>query len=91
MITLAPGETVQAEQGALMFMAEGIQMGTSTRGGLLSGLKRKLAGASFFVTRFENEGEVRRKVGFSPEQPANVKAVDLSQGTVLCQRDAFLC
>ena len=90
-ITLDPGEAVQAEPGALMFMEEDIDMGTSTGGGLLSGLKRKLAGERFFVTSFENEGDVRRKVGFASEHPGNVKAVDLTQGTVFCQRDAFLC
>ncbi|MEE2939970.1 MAG: TIGR00266 family protein [Planctomycetota bacterium] len=90
-ITLDPGEAVQAEPGALMFMEEDIDMGTSTGGGLLSGLKRKLAGERFFVTSFENEGDVRRKVGFASEHPGNVKAVDLSEGTVYCQRDAFLC
>lgn len=90
-ITLDPGEAVQAEPGALMFMEEDIDMATSTGGGILSGIKRKLAGERFFVTRFENEGDVRRKVGFASEHPGNVKAVDLTQGTVYCQRDAFLC
>ena len=90
-ITLDPGEAVQAEPGALMFMEEDIDMATSTGGGILSGIKRKLAGERFFVTRFENEGDVRRKVGFASEHPGNVKAIDLSEGTVYCQRDAFLC
>lgn len=91
LITLDPGEGVQAEPGALMYMEDDIDMGTSTGGGLFSGLKRKLAGEKFFVTSFENEGDVRRKVAFASEHPGNVKAVDLSQGTVYCQRDAFLC
>lgn len=90
-ITLDPGEAVQAEPGALMFMEEDIDMGTSTGGGVFSGLKRKLAGEKFFVTSFENEGRVRRRVAFASEHPGNVKAVDLRQGTVFCQKDAFLC
>lgn len=90
-ITLDPGEAVQAEPGALMFMEEDIDMGTSTGGGVFSGLKRKLAGEKFFVTSFENEGRVRRRVGFASEHPGNVKAVDLRHGTVFCQKDAFLC
>ncbi len=91
LITLDPGEAVQAEPGALMFMEEDIDMGTSTGGGLFSGLKRKLAGEKFFVTSFENEGRVPRKVAFASEHPGNVRAIDLSEGTVFCQRDAFLC
>lgn len=91
LITLDPGEAVQAEPGALMFMEEDIDMGTSTGGGIFSGLKRKIAGEKFFVTSFENEGRVPRKVAFASEHPGNVRAVDLSEGTVFCQRDAFLC
>ena len=90
-ITLDPGEAVQAEPGALMFMEEGIDMGTSTGGGILSGLKRKIAGEKFFVTSFENEADVPRQVAFASEHPGNVKALDLSQGMVFCQKDAFLC
>lgn len=91
LITLDPGEAVQAEPGALMFMEEDIDMGTSTGGGIFSGLKRKIAGEKFFVTSFENEGRVPRKVAFASEHPGNVRAVDLRKGTVFCQRDAFLC
>lgn len=91
LITLDPGEGVQAEPGALMFMEDDIDMGTSTGGGIFSGLKRKLAGERFFVTSFENEGSQRRQVAFASEHPGNVKAVDLRRGDVFCQRDAFLC
>lgn len=91
LITLDPGEAVRAEPGALMFMEDDIDMGTSTGGGILSGIKRKLAGERFFVTSFENGGRVPRKVAFASEHPGNVKAVDLSKGAVYCQRDAFLC
>ncbi len=90
-ITLDPGEAVQAEPGALMFMEDDIDMGTSTGGGILSGLKRKIAGERFFVTAFENEGSVPRQVAFASEHPGNVRAIDLARGTVYCQRDAFLC
>ena len=91
LITLDPGEAVQAEPGALMYMDKGIDMGTSTGGGLFSGLKRKLAGERFFVTSFTNEDKTRRDVAFASEHPGNVKAVDLTRSAVYCQRDAFLC
>jgi uncharacterized protein (TIGR00266 family) len=90
-ITLDPGEAVRAEPGALMFMEDDIDMGTSTGGGIFAGLKRKIAGEEFFVTEFENEGDVPRQVAFASEHPGNVRALDLSRGTVFCQRDAFLC
>lgn len=90
-ITLDPGEAVQAEPGALMFMEDDIDMGTSTGGGIFSGLKRKIAGEKFFVTSFENEGDVPRQVAFASEHPGNVKAIDLQGRTIFCQKDAFLC
>ena len=53
-VTLDPGEAVQAEAGALMFMEEGIAMNTGTGGGLMKGFKRILSGESFFITTFVN-------------------------------------
>ena len=61
-ITLDPNEAVQAEAGALMFMESGVEMNTETGGGLMKGVKRILAGESFFITTFMNKSEDRRKV-----------------------------
>jgi len=43
-IRLDKGEGVQAEAGAMLYMTDGIEMQTTTGGGLLKGLKRALAG-----------------------------------------------
>ena len=60
-ITLDPGEMVQAEAGAMMYMQDGIVMNTTLDpnaqgGGLVSklfqGAKRALSGDTFFVTTF---------------------------------------
>jgi len=90
-ITLDPGEGVRAEPGAFMWMEDGIEMDTSTGGGLMSGLKRKIAGESFFITNFENADSQRREVGFAASYPGKIMPVDLSRGSILCQRDAYLC
>ncbi|NMC49187.1 MAG: AIM24 family protein, partial [Desulfovibrio sp.] len=55
-ITLDPGEGVRAETGAMLYIEGDIEMGTSSGGGLLSGLKRMVSGESFFITTFENTG-----------------------------------
>ena len=47
-VELDPGEGVRAEAGAMMFMDEGIEMQTSTGGGLFKGFKRMIIGDSFF-------------------------------------------
>jgi uncharacterized protein (TIGR00266 family) len=90
-VTLDPGEAVRAEPGSMMWMEEGVEMDTSTGGGLLSGLKRKVAGESFFITTFTNRGTTRAQVGFAADYPGKILPVDLSRGSILCQRDAYLC
>ena len=55
-VNLAPGDDVRAEPGSFMWMEAGIEMETSTGGGLMAGLKRKVSGESFFLTTFTNGG-----------------------------------
>lgn len=90
-ITLDPGEAVQAEAGAMMFMEDGVAMNTGTGGGLLKGVKRIIAGESFFITTFVNQAGERRKLSFSAPFPGKILALDLTSGGILCQRDAYLC
>ncbi len=91
-ITLDPGEAVQAEAGAMMFMEDGIEMNAETGGGVMRGVKRILAGESFFITTFLNNSRERRKVSFSAPYPGKILALNLREtGTMLCQRDAYLC
>jgi uncharacterized protein (AIM24 family) len=45
------------------------------------------------MTHFTNQGGVKRRVAFAAPYPGKIMPVDLSQigGTVICQKDAFLC
>ena len=101
-ITLDPGEAVMAEAGAMMYMEEDIVMNTtldpnSAGGGLfgklLAGGKRMLAGESFFITLFGNDGRVRRDVAFAAPIPGKIFVCDLAQwgGELIAQKDGFLC
>jgi uncharacterized protein (TIGR00266 family) len=91
-IELDPGEGVTAEIGTMMYMEEGIDMQTGT-GGMLGGLKRKLSGESFFITTFTNTGAGKQRVAFGAPYPGEIVPVDLKAigGSLLCQKDAFLC
>ncbi len=52
-VKLEAGEQIQAESGAMVSMSSGVEMQTSVKGGLLSGLKRSvLGGESFFINTF---------------------------------------
>jgi uncharacterized protein (TIGR00266 family) len=55
--------------------------------------KRVLTGESFFVTLFGNEGTRRADVAFAAPYPGKVVPLDLADwgGTVLAQKDSFLC
>jgi uncharacterized protein (TIGR00266 family) len=90
-VNLDPGEAVQAEAGAMMFMEDGIVMNTEMGGGVLKGVKRILAGESFFITTFMNRSGQKKNVAFSAPYPGKILALDLKERGILCQRDAYLC
>lgn len=92
-VELDAGEGVRAEVGAMMFMEAGIEMQTSTGGGLFKGFKRMITGESFFITTFLNQAGGKRHVAFGAPYPGKIIALDLSKlgGTFLCQKDGFLC
>lgn len=91
-ITLDPGEIVQAEAGSMMFMESDIEMNTEMQGGLLGGIKRKLGGESLFITTYKNTGSGKKHVSFAAPYPGKIVSFNLAEtGTMLCQRDAYLC
>lgn len=105
-IELDPGEAVRAEAGAMMYMGESIEMetnmgGDNRRGGgggglgqaLFGGLKRVLAGESFFITNFTYNGSGKGHVAFGAPYPGKIIPLELAEygGAFLCQKDAFLC
>lgn len=91
-VELDPGETVQAEAGALLYMEDGIRMETSV-GGLEKGLRRMFTGESFFITSFTHEGSGKGHVAFGAPYPGKIVPLPLDEmgGDFLVQKDAFLC
>ncbi|MEJ2511423.1 MAG: TIGR00266 family protein, partial [Anaerolineales bacterium] len=79
--------------GTMTYMESGIQMQTSTGGGILKGLKRAVTGESFFITTFLNQGSQKSSVAFAAPYPGKVIPIDLSKegGKFICQKDSFLC
>ncbi len=101
-VTLDPGEAVVAEAGAMMYLEDGIEMGTSLSmsqqgkglmGKLFEAGKRAVTGESFFITMFANEGRDRADCAFAAPFPGHIVPVELADhsGTIICQKDAFLC
>lgn len=92
-IELDPGEGVRAEAGTMTYMEQGIDMQTSTGGGLFKGLKRMVTGESFFITSFVNSANQRQHVAFAAPYPGKVIPLNLTAmgGKMICQKDSFLC
>lgn len=90
-IHLGPGESVYTESGGMAWMRGDIEMKTGTKGGLMAGLGRKLAGESLFMTTYTcRRGE--GLVVFTPEAPGRVLDFRLEAGqSLICQKDAFMC
>ena len=90
-ITLNNGESIFTESGGMAWMTQGIAMTTNTRGGLMKGLGRSLAGESLFMTTYTSSVEGAWMV-LTPEAPGKVIELDLAAGQVMiCQKDAFMC
>jgi uncharacterized protein (TIGR00266 family) len=93
-IELDPGEGVRAEVGTMTYLENGIEMQTSTGGGLFKGLKRMVTGESFFITTFLNTArDGKRHAAFAAPYPGKIIPIDLGtyNGRILCQKDSFLC
>jgi uncharacterized protein (TIGR00266 family) len=103
-VELDPGEAAIGEAGSMMFMDAAIGMdtvfgdGRQNAGGglfgkLLSAGKRLVTGESLFTTVYTNGGNTKQRVAFAAPYPGKILPMNLSQlgGTLICQKDAFLC
>jgi uncharacterized protein (TIGR00266 family) len=89
-IFLEQGESVFTESGGMAWMVGAINMETSTRGGLLKGLARSLAGESLFLTTYSCNGP-GGMITFTPEAPGSILPLELGPGeSRICQKDAFM-
>src|SRR5512144_2732360 len=77
-VELDPGEGVRAEAGTMTYMEGGIQMQTSTGGGLFKGLKRIVTGESFFITSFINQANQKQHIAFAAPYPGKIIPLDLT-------------
>ena len=88
-VHLDPGETIVSEAGAMAWMEGPIDVQTSTRGGVLKGLKRKLlSGESFFQNTYTATGPGAR-IALAPGPAGDMVAHQLD-GDLFLQRGAYL-
>ena len=90
-IDLAVGEGIFAEAGAMVNMTGSFHMESQMKGGILSGLKRAVAGESLFLTRF-SPGNSAGFVSFAGTMPGKIFPVTIGEGKeFIAKRESFLC
>lgn len=89
-VTLDPGDKFIAESGAMTWMDAGIDVVTSTRGGVFAGLKRKmLSGESFFQNEY-TANKPGQLVAFAAGQPGAIGEIQMDGQDIMMERGAYL-
>jgi uncharacterized protein (TIGR00266 family) len=87
---LEPGESVSAEAGAMMAMSPTVEIETSTKGGIMKGLRRSvLGGESFFLNTFTAQGPDAHVI-VAPALPGDIITWPLTGNTVYLQSGSYL-
>ena len=93
-VTLKPGQSIHAENGAMSFMEDGITMSTGTgpSRGPLALFKRRISGETILINVFTNETDVPKHLGINPREPAHILPVELDASTpdLICRQGGFL-
>jgi len=88
--TLERGETMITQRGGMSWRTPDIEMDTSTSGGILKGLKRTLAGNSFFLNRY-TALKNNQQIAFGLSFPGEIMVHDVSDGRdLIVQKNAFI-
>ncbi len=89
-LSLAEGEEIAAEAGAMVNMSGNMQMTSTVTGGLFKGLKRMMTGESFFLSHFTPSGS-GGQVAFAGNVPGKIVPISLNGNEFIAQQDAYLC
>lgn len=89
-IGLQAGESVVSEAGAMAWMTGNMRTKTSTRGGVMAGLKRALlTKESFFQNTYTPEGDAGT-VTLAPGSSGDIIALELDHDELLLEKGAYL-
>ncbi len=78
-VYLSPGENITAEAGAMVYMSPNVEVQTTTKGGFMKGLVRKLLTNQtlFMNTYYVRSGE--GYVVFAPRLPGDIMEIDVTK------------
>jgi len=84
------GEMMVTQRGGMSWRTDDIEMATNTRGGVLKGLKRSLAGGNVFLNTYTARSD-HQEIAFGLSFPGEIKTFELSGGReIIAQKNAFI-
>ncbi len=87
---LNAGESVFTESGGMSWMDDKFDMSSNTKGGIMKGLGRALAGESIFLTTYTAK-QNNAKITFASCFPGNILPLELKHNeSIIAQKHAFL-
>ena len=94
-VELAPGNVLRAESGAMLYMTEGVDIETTTGGGLSAGFRRMLTGQNLMISDFRYRGAAGTtgQVALGTDFPSKIVRLSVAEygGKIVCQKGALLC
>jgi len=89
-VTLQPNERLRAEAGSMVSMTDGIQMQTSSGGGIMAALKRSvLGGESFFVNDYQAPPQ-GGSITLAPPLPGDMFTLQLTGLPLMVQSGSYV-
>lgn len=92
-IELRPNQVLRAESGAMMYMTDGVEMNTTTGGGLSAGFRRMMTGQNFFISDYTYTGDNVGRLALGTDFPSKIMRLNVPEygGKLVCQKGALLC
>ncbi len=88
-VTLSPNEQVKVEPGAMVSYSDGVTVETKAEGGLFGGLKRMVAGESFFQNTYQAPGN-GGEITLAPSLPGDMIVLNIGGGEFMLQSGAYV-
>lgn len=96
LVNLGPGDRFQSDSGAMFRASSNVEIDVTTRpkgkgAGILGGLKRLLAGDSFFLSTYTTSDGQSGEVGLAPTLQGQIRNVQVVEGTSwVCAGGSYL-
>lgn len=88
-VQMAPNETIKVEPGAMVSHTDGVGMQTTAEGGLFGGLKRMVAGESFFQNTYTAPA-TGGEITLAPSLPGDMCVLEIAGQELLLKSGAYV-